>query len=481
MSAREPASGTSPEVATAALDRLRIDRSPGGPRRRRRFGTGTVLAGSAIVVLVVLWATFGAGLTAPEVAVAKVRRVTATEGAVETTASGYVVARRSAAISSKLSGRLERLLVDVGDRVKEGQLLGELGHADLDAIVSRAKADLEVRGKDVETARAQRDATAAAAAAARARVPEAEAALREMETRLADAARALALQERLVAGGAGIRDALDAAKAQRDVAEQLVAKARAGIATLRAEADRADADVKSSDARLAGAESAVAVARAQLAEAEATRRDADFVAPFAGVVVRKEAEVGEMVAPVNAAGSTTRGAVVTLVDFSTLEMEVDVIERDISKVRDGADCRIVLDSRRDHPYAGVVRQKVPTAERATSTILVKVAFRALDDHVLPEMGGRVEFLAEGKAAVALERDRVLAPAAAFVEHQGKRGVWVLRDAKLEWNPATPVAGAAADAAGEIEVAEGLAGGEEVVVSPPEGLVPGGAVRVRAAP
>jgi RND family efflux transporter MFP subunit len=470
-----PAGATAP-AAAPGLERLRIDRDAGAAGRRRR--SGVKLAVAAVVALLVLggaWALVGEELTAPSVRTAKVRRVSATEGAVETTASGYVVARRRAAISSKLSGRLDKLLVDVGDRVAEGQLLGELGHADLDAAVARARADAETRRRHVATARARRASTQAAAKASRSRVREAEAAAAEMATRLTDAERSLALQERLAQGGAGIRDALDAAKAARDVMEAQTEKARASVAMLGADADRADADVAAADAEIAAAEAAVTAAEAALAQAEATRRDADIVAPFAGVVVRKEAEVGEMVSPVNAAGSTTRGAVVSLVDFASLEMEVDVIERDISKVREGADCRIVLDSRRDAPYAGAVRQIVPTAERSTSTVRVKVAFRKLDDRVLPEMGGRVEFLAEGRGEAALGRDRVLAPAAAFVERDGRSGVLAVRDGRVEWIEARPADGAPSD--GDVEVVEGLSGGEDVVLSPPASLAPRSRVRV----
>src|SRR5204863_5180950 len=102
------------------------------------------------------------------------------------------------------------------------------------------------------------------------------------------------------------------------------------------------------------AESSVTVAEAALARAVATRADADIVAPFGGRVLRKEAEIGEMVAPVNSAGSSTRGAIVTLADFASLEVEVEVIERDIGRIEVNGPCRIVLDSRRDQPYAGFV-------------------------------------------------------------------------------------------------------------------------------
>jgi RND family efflux transporter MFP subunit len=416
-------------------------------------------------------------ITAPSVRTAKARRITATEGAVRTTASGYVVARTRAAISSRLSGRLEKLNVDVGDRVQAGQVLGELGHKDLDAAVAQAEADVEVRRKNVLTAKAQRDAAASGVASQRTRVAELQASVRESETRLADAVRIVAMQEKIVARGAGSKDALDAARAQRDVTAEQVQRAKAAVASMEAEVARAEADLAAAEAAVNAAGASLTASEAGLEHARAVRQDAFIVAPFAGVVVRKEAEVGEMVSPVSAVGTTTRGAIVTLVDFSTLEMEVDVIERDIGKVQDGSPCRIVLDARRDHPYVGFVRQRVPTAERATSTVQVKVAFRSLDEFVLPDMGGRVEFLAPDRGDVALAKDRVLAPAEAFVERGGKSGVWTLRDGRAEWQAARL---AQASSSGEAEVAEGLAGGEEVIVSPPADLEPGRLVKVAGA-
>jgi len=463
-----------------SVDRLRIDRGAAGAARSRRRSRTLW-----IVVVLVLLAGGGAGFalrdrfTSVEVRVAKVRRLVATEGAVSTTASGYVVARTRAAISSRLSGRLEVLNVDVDADVKAGDVLAELGHADLDAALAQAEATTAMRRSDVEAAKARRAVSAAALESVRSRVREADAAVREMETRLAEADRVVALQERLAKSGAGVADTLEAAKADRAATAEMLGRSKAAADSARADLARADADLKASEASVGSAEAAVAVAEAATAQARALRQDAFIVAPFSGRVVRKEAEVGEMVAPVNAAGSTTRGAVVTLVDFATLEMEVDVIERDISKVEDGAPCRIVLDARRDHPYAGVVRQLVPTADRSTSTVRVKVSFRDLDDFVRPEMGGRVEFLKKDRADAALTRDRVLVDASAFVEREGTKGVWVVREGAAQWQPARPVDGAASS--GEVEVAEGLAGGEDVVLSPAASLAPGALVSVKPAP
>jgi len=467
--------------AAPDLDRLRIDRASPGAARRRRGGPWLVLAALLLVGAGGVYATMGKELFAPKVATARVQRVPATEGAIKTTASGYVVARRRAAISSKLSGRLEELTVDVGDDVAAGKLLGRLGHADLDAAVEQARATTLVRRAEADTARRDADSAAAAAEVAKTRVAEPEATLREMESRLADAERTLAREKTLKPGVATTQEALDHATMELDVATRRLDQARAQIATLRAMARHAEVESTAAKGRIATAEASVVAAEAGLKQAEATRADADIVAPFAGRVLRKEAELGEMVAPVNSTGGSTRGAIVTLADFATLEMEVDVIERDVGQIDAGGVCRILLDSRRDHPYAGVVRQIVPTADRTKSTVQVKVSFRALDDRVLPEMSGRVEFLKSGvDESVVLGHDRVFAPKAALVESGGRRGAFEMKNGRAAFretaSPAAPV-----EKDGLVEISTGFLGGEDVIVSPPARLADGDLVRVAETP
>jgi RND family efflux transporter MFP subunit len=400
-----------------------------------------------------------------------------------TSASGYVVARRRASISSKLSGRLEELTVDVGDDVEQGKLLGRLGHADLDAAVERAAADVALRRAEVDAARRDSDASRAAADVARTRVAEPEAMLAEMESRLSDAEKTLAREQSLKPGVGTSQAELDRATMEHDVAKKRIQQARAQIETLRAQTKQAEVAATAAAGRIATAEAAVVAAEAALKQAQATRADADIYAPFAGKVLRKEAEIGEMVAPVNAAGSMTRGAIVTLADFATLEMEVEVVERDIALVETGSPCRIVLDSRaRDgRPYAGVVRQIVPTADKTKSTIQVKVSFRELDKHVAPEMSGRVEFLKQGVSdAVVLGPDRVFVPAGALVERGGKRGAFEVKERRAAFRAVeTPPQPTSRD--GFVEIASGFVGGEDVIAAPPARLEEGQLVRVDETP
>jgi RND family efflux transporter MFP subunit len=302
--------------------------------------------------------------------------------------------------------------------------------------------------------------------------------LPEMESRLADAERTLGREKSLKPGIATSQEALDHATMEVDVARRKVEQVRSQIATMRALATQWTVQAAATSSRVPAAEASVVAAEASLKQAQATRADADIVAPFSGKVLRKEAEIGEMVAPVNSAGSSTRGAIVTLADFTTLEMEVDVIERDIGLIDAGAPCRIVLDSRfrDDHPYAGVVRQIEPTADKTKSTVQVKITFKELDKVVSPEMSGRVEFLKAGSESVVLGHDRVFVPKAALVERGGKRGAFEIDDGRAAFREVTSPA-APAERDGLVEIASGLVGGEDVIVSPPAELAAGDLVRV----
>jgi RND family efflux transporter MFP subunit len=221
----------------------------------------------------------------------------------------------------------------------------------------------------------------------------------------------------------------------------------------------------------------VDAATAGLRFAQANLDNTVIRAPFTGTVLRKEAEVGEVVAP-SVGGGLTRGAVVTLADLTTLEVEVDVNEAYIARVRGDQAARITLDAYPDTAFRGRVRQVVPTADRQRATVQVKVAVTDRDPRILPEMGARVDFLepeaagpAPGATAPA-PRIRVLA--AAVREHEGRTVVWLVRGGRLEPRPvqAGPVSG------GYREVRAGLAGGELVLTGGVES--PRAGMRVRVA-
>ena len=324
------------------------------------------------------------------------------------TANGYVVARTRAAVSSKVPGRLAYLGVAEGSRVERGQVIARLENADYEAQVSQAEANL---------------------ATARARLGEAET----------------------------DRDQADReAKRLRDIRAQndkLVATQDIDAAESRAAG--AAARVRSAAAGVTATEAAVRFARVSLENTE-------IRAPFSGTVLRKEAEVGEVVAP-SVGGGLTRGAVVTMADLGSLEVDVDVNEAYIARISTGQGARITLDAYPDTAFRGRVRQVVPTADRQRATVQVKVTISDRDRRILPEMGARVDFLepepSQQAKPVAAPTPRVRVPATAIREDGGRSVVWLVRDGKLE----SRAVDAGPTSAGFREVRSGLVGGELLLV------------------
>jgi RND family efflux transporter MFP subunit len=231
----------------------------------------------------------------------------------------------------------------------------------------------------------------------------------------------------------------------------------------------ARAQVDSSAAAIPRAEASVTVAEVAL-------EDTLLVSPFDGVVTVKNSEIGEIVAPVSV-GSAARGnSVVEIADMGSLEAEVDINETHISRVREGQPARIILDAFPDRPYPGILRQIVPTANRQKATIEAKVAFTEKGPEVLPEMSARVTFMEEGTPAAAGGRPRVFISHRAVASRGGGPVVLVVRAGRvsvvsIELGP---------DVEGQVEVLEGLSGGESLVLEPDDSIADGDKVRIRAA-
>lgn len=351
-------------------------------------------------------------------------------GAEVLTANGYVVARQRASVSTEVAGRLEALYVGEGSRVKQGDVLGVLRNRDQRTAVEAARAAL---------------------ASARAAHEEAKATRDQEELDLKRTAELL--QRGLVS-----QSEFDAADARAKVA--------------RARVDRTKADVASAEAGL---------------EVSQVELDKTFIrAPFAGAILRKEAEVGEIVSPIPSSGGLTRGAIVTMANLATLEVEVDVNEGYVARAREGMRAAITLDAYPGDRYSGRVRQIVPTADRSKATVLVKVSFDSLDARVLPEMGVRVSFLADpepaarggaaaGDSGAALAAV-VLVPKAAVRDVNGRATVFVVENGRAV------ARGVAPRPAGpdRVAIAGGLAPDEMVVVEGPPTLKDKTRVRVRGA-
>ncbi len=412
---------TNPELDLA---KLHIDRDA-SPAVRRAFTRNLVLAAAAVVLVggVVLFARRGSAVPVQVV----VATATAGGGAggpagsASVTANGYVVARTRASVSSKVAGRLASLGVSEGSFVHKGEIIARLENADYQAAVAQAQAGV---------------------ASARADSIEASADHEQLE-REAQRLRTIHDQNRELV-------------AQQDVDQ---AESRAAQAAARAQA----------------ATARVAAAEAGLRFAQANFDNTVIRAPFTGTVLRKEAEVGEVVAP-SVGGGLTRGAVVTMADLGTLEVEVDVNEAYIARIRHAQPARITLDAYPDTGFQGVVRQVVPTADRQRATVQVKVSIMDRDPRILPEMGARVDFLETDTThrAAANAPLRIRVPATAVRDDNGESVVWLVRQGRLERRAvqAGPVSG------GFREIRSGLAGGEMLLAGGVD--VPRAGMRVKTA-
>jgi len=452
------------------LARLRIAESSRG-RGRRLWPIAAWLLALGIVAFLLRdrWLPRAGALLAPEVEVAAVeleRPEAAPPGSL--TANGYVVAQRKADLAPKVAGKLEEILVVEGSAVEAGQVLARLEKKDLDAQRARALAAVRQAEAALAQAEAERGQIDAQIAEARENTVAATAALREAEAMLADARRELDRETALLEGGAGTRGDLDRAKAAFDQAEArarrseaLVASSGLRVPTLEAQRSAAEAAIAAARARRDGEIAGVALIEAQI-------EYLTIRAPFGGVVIDKNAEVGEIVAPISG-GAGAKVAVVTIVDMTSLMVEAEVSEAHIRRVRAGQPARITVDALPDERFSGSVFQVVPTANRQKATVQVKVAFDALDARIVPEMAARVFFL-EGEQEPATPRaPRLLIPRSAL--HQGDK-VWILDNDRARLRPVR-----IGDASGEkLEVLEGLKEGETVIVALTDELAEGQFVR-----
>ncbi len=272
--------------------------------------------------------------------------------------------------------------------------------------------------------------------------------------------------------------AAEAAKAQVGRIEVDLAQARRDLERARSLRDQqviSSHDLEDAQTRVDAAVAQLNSANAELKVARANLENTNVRAPFDGTVLRKDAEVGEIVAPSAAGGGLTRTAIVTMADLATLEVEVDVNEAYIAQIRNGQDARVTLDAYPDTSFRARVRQIVPTADRQKATVLVKVSILDHDPRILPEMGAKVVFLREAqRPEVATARPRVLVPTEALVRVGTETRVWLVRNGRLTGRPVT----LGHERGSEVEVEQGLDGGESVVLKPTRTLRDGQPVRVR---
>ncbi len=317
-----------------------------------------------------------------------------------------MVAQRKAALSSKATGRLEWLGVLEGSHVRQGEVVARLENRDVSASLAQARANVRVAQANLEQGQAE--------------LTDAEAAFRRSGELLA-------------------RQFI--ASATYDAAQARLNKARASISSLRA---------------------AIAAAAANAQAAQVALDQTVIRAPFDGVILTKSANVGDNITPFSSAADS-KGAVVTIADMDTLEVEADVSEANLSKIRVDQPAEIQLDAFPELRLAGTVSRMVPTVDRSKATLLVKVRFAERDSRVLPDMSAKVAFLSQ--AVPAAERQPVTAlPAAAIVTREGRQLAFVVEGDKLR-----EAAVSSGRKIGELLEVRGLKAGDKVVLAPAPAL------------
>jgi RND family efflux transporter MFP subunit len=394
------------------LDDLRIERKPKRSSSSRIWWV-LLLVLALIVTGTILW------FKAPKVV--KVRTVTARETSGPATqrtvlnASGYVTARRAATVSSKVTGKVMEVLFEEGLKVQEGQVLARIDDTNVKASLRLAEAQLDSSGKLL--------------AETRVRVKEADADLRRIGTLV-----------------------------QNKIATQ-------------ADFEHAEAAALSLKAKLEQQKADVIVAERQVASWQQQVEDTVIRAPFSGIVTSKNAQPGEMISPISAGGGFTRTGICTIVDMSSLEIEIDVNESYINRVEGGQPVEAALDAYPDWKIPCKVIAIIPTADRQKATVKVRVGFDKLDPRILPEMSVKVGFR-DAAASAPVVRRGITLPKSAVQQKDGQDVVLVVSNGRAERRAVT-VSNAFND---EVAVSAGVTAGEKVIIDAPQGLGDGASVR-----
>ena len=456
-------------MANDELAQLTINR-PAPEQRRRRIRPGRWAAAGA-VLLALGFGGYRLMNPVPRVTVATVSRVYPSQTFTALNASGYVVAQRKAAVASKGTGRLVWLGVEEGSFVKEGQVIARLESDDLKAVTEQARAALAVARANLVTSRAQRDAAAAARDNARAQQEGAGAGLDQAKAEIDDATTALERERTLFAGGMTAKVSFDTAETRRRKAEAAYAAAAHAADGARSAAQAAEGSLAAAASAVVSVGHAVTSAEAVVHGAEVNAGYTEIRAPFDGVVLTKNADIGDMVTPIGASANA-RAAVVTIADPASLLVEADVSETSLPKVRVGQPCEVQLDSIPDVRFPAVVHMIVPTADRAKGTVLAKVRLATLDPRILPEMSAKVAFL-ERPVGAGETASRVAVSPKAVTLRGGTSTVFVFKDGK-----AAAVAVKVGAALGDlVEIDAGLKGGERAIIDPPPKLRDGSRVTI----
>jgi RND family efflux transporter MFP subunit len=408
-----------------ALDSLKIERTA-APANSGSSGVYKWLIGAVLLLAAIAGAYALLRDNAIEVDTTSAVAIGGTSGsggAAVLNASGYVVARRQATVSAKTTGRVAEVLIEEGTSVKQGQVL-----ARLDDTTSRPQYALAER--QLDSARKN---------------------LQEVEVRIAEAARNL----------------------------QRTQKLRADNLMSESQLDTAQSELAALNARLEALKSDVKVAEGSLRVRSQELEDLIVRAPFDGVIISKDAQPGEMVSPISAGGGFTRTGIATIVDMDSREIEVDVNEAFINRVKAGQKAEAVLDAYPEATIPSHVINIVPTADRQKATVRVRIGFDVLEPHILPDMGVKVSFLDDAKqeaSSSAAPRSTVRVPVSSVFKEGDTSYVWRVRDERVE----RVAVRTGAERDGQVDVLSGINGGELVVTQLVDGLAEGAPVKEKKA-
>jgi HlyD family secretion protein len=394
-------------MAQEDLSQLKIDKS--AATRRPVRSRKKLVWGAAVLLVILVPILYFSGVLRPAVTVetVTVQKTYPSLGFTVLNASGYVVAQRKAAVSSKATGRLIWLGVEEGTRVRKGEVIARLESDDVVAAQSQAEANLKVSQASLQQARAE------------------------------------------------LRDAgLSFDRAKVLYSQGIVAKA---------DYDTADARYRKAAAAVSGAESGIRAAGAALEGARVGVEFTQIRAPFDAVVLTKNADVGNIITPL-AAAADAKAAVVTIADLDSLLVEVDVSESNLQQVKAGQPCEIQLDALPDTRFRGVVHTIVPTADRSKATVLVKVRFVDTDRRILPEMSAKVAFLTR-ETGQGEQKSRTTVNFAAVADRSGKKVLFMVKDTRVIETNVT-LGNRLGD---QVEITSGAKPGDRVVLRPKDGL------------
>ncbi|MDF3020113.1 MAG: macA 1 [Steroidobacteraceae bacterium] len=402
------------------LGSLRIDRSAPPSSGAGRKIVAWVLGLSLVLgAIIALWLWLGGKTLEVTTVVVEEESSGTSLGNSVLNASGYVVARRLSTVASKVTGRVLEIFVEEGMTVEKDQVVASLDPVNTQTMLTMAERELDASRRS----------------------------LAEIEVRLAEARRNLERNEALIK-------------------QQLVSQTAL---------DTSRAEVNATAARLEAARAQVKVAESGLAIRRNDFNDLQVRAPFKGVILSKDAQPGEMISPLSAGGGFTRTGIATIVDMDSREIEVDVNEAYINRVKPNQRVEATLDAYPDKSLPAHVVNIVPTADRTKATVRVRIGFDQLEPFILPDMGIKVRFLDDqpAPAAAAQQGPRMRIPAVAVTRTDGEAFVWVVRDNRVERRAVS----VGAESEGQVEILAGVASGDELVSPVVPGLEDGGKIKL----